>query len=782
MLPRFWFLLAASPVVALSLVVPACGSDDTTEPDTEPPGFGADATLTPSVPPCTTGSACGDGGVCTGPVCCAASLACGDVCGCATGRVCSFQQCVVPGAICHESSDCSTSEYCEFSLGTSTDGGTPDAGAPDSACVGGADRTGRCLPKPPECASDAGPSAQGALSCLSKCEYKPKTDFTPVQKLAWGGQIVPPFGTDVMMAPIVIELDDDDCDGKVTARDIPEIVFATFESGNYTAAGTLHAVSVVGGVFVEKWSAPSLRNTAVVNPTKQIAGGNFDGIPGNEVVACGEDGAVHAFRGTDGAPLWTSPPVDCFMPAIADLEGDGTVEVIVDGAILNGSDGTVKHVFTPALNGPFVVSDIDGSGGLDVVTSSRGYHADGTMFVDTGLAETAGGGTGTSDWKGPWAGIGDFDKDGKPEIVAVDNMAHSLLVWRFDAAAPGKFVVVRAPVDMNAQFPDNTCADVFWGYTHGGGPPTIADFDNDGIPDVGLAGGIGYVVFDGKKLVNPAVAGTSAILWSKPTSDCSSASTGSTVFDFDGDGRAEVVYSDETRLRIYDGQTGTELASICNTTATLIEFPVVADVDNDGHADIVVASNGWAGKFCNDGVNNKQAGVRVFGDANGSWVRSRRVWNEHTYHVTNVAEDGTVPTKEASNWTQPGLNNFRQNKQPGSEFVAPNLIVSVGPVCPGPRGLKITVRNVGQASVPAGVVVGVYAGAPPNGTKLGTITTTHSLDPAEMEPLELDPPAGMPVSAYAIVDDNGPSHPSWHECRTDDNFGVSTDLICIAAR
>src|SRR5690606_6951472 len=126
-----------------------------------------------------------------------------------------------------------------------------------------------------------------------------------------------------------------------------------------------------GGAFVEKWSVPS-----VVNPTKQIAAGNFDGKPGNEVVACGVDGAVHAFKGTDGSPLWTSPVVSCLMPSLADLDGDGNVEVIVEGAILNGSNGTIKHLFAPPLNGPFVVSDLDSDGVLDVVTSSRGYHAD----------------------------------------------------------------------------------------------------------------------------------------------------------------------------------------------------------------------------------------------------------------------------------------------------------------------------------------------------------------------------------------------------------------------
>jgi hypothetical protein len=230
-------------------------------------------------------------------------------------------------------------------------------------------------------------------------------------------------------------------------------------------------------------------------------------------------------------------------------------------------------------------------------------------------------------------------------------------------------------------------------------------------------------------------------------------------------------------MRIYDGATGTELASFCNTTATLVEFPIVADVDNDGHADIIVASNAYAG-VCNDGVGNtKQAGIRIFGAATGTWVRTRRVWNEHAYHITNVNEDGTIPKNELPNWKQPGLNNFRQNKQPGSEFAAPNVVASAAPLCPGPTGVVVTVRNIGEALVPAGVVVGVYGGAPPTGVKIGAVTTTRPLYPAESEPLELAL-ATVPANVYTVVDDGAPAHPAWHECRTDDNTSKAVATSC----
>ncbi|HEY6463745.1 MAG TPA: VCBS repeat-containing protein, partial [Polyangiaceae bacterium] len=383
--------------------------------------------------------------------------------------------------------------------------------------------------------------------------------------------------------------------------------------------------------------------------------------------------------------------------------------------------------------------------------------------------------------------IGDFDKDGKPEVVAVYYPTHTVSFWHYDATQASKFSWMRQGVDINGTLTQH-CPVGSAGYTQGGGPPTVADFNGDGTPDVALAGGIGYAVLDGKKVVDSTVANAATLLWSASTTDCSSAATGSSIFDFTGSGSAEVLYSDEEHLRVYDGPTGNVLFSTCNTTGTLEEFPLVADVDNDGHADIVVVSNAYASGTaeyqCNDGTNIAQSGVRVFSDPNLAWVRTRSIWNEHPYHITNVNDDGTIPQHELPNWTQPGLNNFRQNKQPGGEFAAPDAIVSVAPTCASPFGLEATVRNIGEAALPAGVVVGFYAGTAPGGTKLGSLTTLLPLYPAESETLVLtlaSPPAGVVAGTtpvYAVVDDTKTPHPGWHECRTDNDTSAGIDAVC----
>jgi hypothetical protein len=676
---------------------------------------------------------------------------------------------VTPGNDCVDSDDCAPDEYCEYALGEEPMG----TGGGGGNCMGGVELpTGKCLPKPPTCANGEDPG--DPPSCLEACEYIPPTSaFEPELKYSWGMEITAPYATDIMMTPIVLQLDDDNCDGEINERDIPEIIFSTFQDGAYNGDGVLRAITVEDGALVEKWSLPN-----VIQPTRQLAGGNFDGNAGNEIVACASDGTVKAIDGA-GSVLWTSSALTCLMPSIADLDQDGDVEVIVEGAILDGATGNVEHAFSEALDSSFVVSDITGDGKLEIVTGSQAYDDQGQLLVDTNLANTSSF-YGTSDWKSPWPAVADLDGDGTAEVVVVHNQDHELSIWRYDTSQPNDFVVVRGPVDINGTLPQSNCAGGSWGNTHGGGPPTIADFNGDGTPDVALAGGVGYAVFDGGALMDGNVAGPDTFLWIEDTTDCSSASTGSTVFDFNGDGIAEVVYSDQIMLRVYDGPTGDILWDTCNTTATLIENPIVADVDNDGRADIVAVSNAYS-QTCDDGMTTRQAGVRVFSDT--TWVRTRRIWNEHAYHITNVDEDGTIPQLEAVNYSTAGLNNFRLNKQPGGEFSAPDAVVSVAPKCSAPYGLVATVQNIGEAALPADVPVGFYAGTPPSGTQLGTVSTTRALYALDTEQVFLPLPDASDdivngdTFVYAVVDD-GPAHPEWNECRVDNNTSAAVSAAC----
>ena len=142
-----------------------------------------------------------------------------------------------------------------------------------------------------------------------------------------------------------------------------------------------------------------------------------------------------------------------------------------------------------------------------------------------------------------------------------------------------------------------------------------------------------------------------------------------------------------------------------------------------------------------------------------------------------------MPINEASNWSVPRLNNFRQNVQPEGEFAAPDVVVSGRAECIEGLQAYARVRNLGQASVPAGVVVGFYEGDPDQGgTLLGKGETTKILYPAEAQDVLLDLPVLPPglqdgsKPLVLIVDDSGEPH-TWTECRTDNNK-TSLDPAC----
>ena len=720
-------------------------------------------------PACESGFECLDG------ACCDPMLVCDGVC-CGAGQTCSFGACVMPGADCVDASDCEAGEYCDYALGD------PVEPPPPECMGGGLDKQGKCLPSPPECRDGMLPDPDN-VTCIAACEYVP-----PPGNFALELRYELP-DLESVSPPIVIQLDDDDCDGKVTENDIPEIIVSHFEPigglPNGTP-GTISAVSVVDGELVTKWSAPGM-----VAPAALVAAGDIDGDGVAEVVTCaapsGGDArntGVIAFK-ADGTVLWQqndTTKVHCGYdaPALADPLQTGNPMVLVGFTLLDGATGAIVQELEPSIPPGVYINgfmDVDDDGQLDIVSGQRAYNIAGGVIWDLSV--------GPDQIPAGYHGVGDLDLDGLPEIVVVSPSApfsepvsgqpHVLSLLRADVNSPDGVEVLRSAIDLNAIVPPLS--------PFGGGPPIVADFDGDGFPDVGTATSSAYVVLSGKLLMDPNVADADTFLWTRMTRDKSSAVTGSSVFDFEGDGSAEVLYSDEINLWVYAGKDGADLLpKFCNTTGTLWEYPVVADVDNDGQADVLVVSNDYYKDnlmiFCDGGATTR--GLRIYGSPNDGFVRTRRVWNQHTYHISNINEDGTIPAVEATNWQEPGLNNYRQNKQPGGAFSAPDAIVSLlYPKCSGVFSLVATVRNLGAAVLPPGAQVSFYKGAQPNGELLGTAATQLVLFPAQAEQVAIELGDMHPdvqdgtVDVYAVVETQAV------ECRTDNNSSAQESGACI---
>lgn len=557
--------------------------------------------------------------------------------------------------------------------------------------------------------------------------------FNPVVEWAWTTPTVDPSAVNVMNTPAVIDLD---------ADGIPEVVFGSTWStgGGYIEVGYLRAIDGASGAEVFTVTDPS----HLINVAASVAAGDIDndGLP--EIIAIDET-ADHllAFE-NDGTFKWESDQIETVnwgAPSIADIDQDGTPEIVIGRQALN-NDGTLRWTGTGGIGAVVVsspisvVADVDADGSPNVVAGNTVYAADGTIAYENTMLPDG------------LNAVANFDADPQAEIVLVSG---------------GSVYVLEH--DCTIKWGPLTLADT------GGGPPTVADYDGDGLPEIGIAAASSYSVFEDD--------GT--LKWSAPIQDGSSYVTGSSVFDFEGDGTAEVVYRDELYLRIYRGTDGAVLYQTPMSSCTWHEYVLVADVDADGNAEIVAVAN----ENCGFGA---QQGVYVIGDASDSWASTRRIWNQHAYHITNVGDDGTIPQFEQNNWLSPAgepYNNFRQNTLPGAApLAAPNLTASrvrldTSP-CPTGVGLVARVGNAGSNLAVAPVSVAFYDGDPNlGGTLIGVAPTTINLLPGRHEDVTFVAPPTLtgPHDIVAIADDAGGGAGAVSECNeTDNRCGAHLDL------
>jgi hypothetical protein len=673
---------------------------------------------------------------------------------CRRGQRCAYDRCVPALGACMTQDDCPGDSYCDTDR-QCVPYGVPAMRVNDTMCR----RT----------------VSVERISPTIQCEWVGPPAGDPTSALNW-----------IYSTPVVADLNLDS-----DARRIePSVVAVTWNQIDGVRRGMLRVFS--GRTCSEQMriGIPGTADSDEPAANTQIALGDLDGdvrVVGDTVMGHPEIVSMHrapglstmvtpmrilAYRVVD-APgstppyrlqrAWTGrrcdlpgePPFDLAPvlswgnngPSMLDITGDSNPEVLVDRYVFS-SNGCVLNPTQslPNYNGFGVITtaaDVDGDGEPELTLYDGTYRWDTATsgWVRETYSPTSDpmvnriGLTAIADFGAYTPPAGTPMGARRPEVVVVSaETSESMSALTSGTGSvrvqtlSGQVVFGPIPVvQLNADWPRG-------GY---GGAPTAADFDGDGLPEIGVAGASSYAVYDpdclstgvpaervGGRCVRPAgEPARNGVLWAQRVRDESSSSTGSSVFDFDGDGRAEVVYRDECYLRVFDGQTGRIVYSSGASSGTGFELPVIADVDGDFATEIIVTRTDSIASTCPltdpiappgmDVPFVNRPGFVILRDPMDRWAASRPVWNQHAYHVTNVLDDGRIPPRAMArrNWEETGLNHFRQQAQGalGSVNLA-DLTVAVAnasDLCAaeGPIMLTARVCNRGTNPVADGALV-----------------------------------------------------------------------------
>jgi hypothetical protein len=443
--------------------------------------------------------------------------------------------------------------------------------------------------------------------------------------------------------------------------------------------------------------------------------------------------------------------------------------------------------------------DMDGDGSdMELVAGSTIYNNDGSVFCELG------GYYGTT-WipaTDGYPAVADMlrfsgDSEGEPEIVLTGNNYVTVYHGSVDYDPNGLDRCVQItwienkPEDdpeISSSLPSHPdCNATRYAF---GGQPTVADFNGDGDLEIAAAGSCWYSVYEfqtDQSLSRYAV---------HPTRDWSSASTGSTVFDFNGDGASEVVFSDEDALYVWgiDTRSGLEpwqrfivyLEDDNHRSWTIHEYPLVADVDGDGKAEIL-------------SVNSPRPDYRdhygfyVLGASNDDWVSARPIWNQHAYYVTNIDDDQNIGYAEPNYrpYSSDDYNSFRQ-QAPGTfgAKAAPNLYIEAEEPCQegcGDITVYVQVANEGAyITADSSIVLSLYGVVGSNRTLIDSQEIAQPVSPGELTSGYKYELSGWDAYDYlvAVIDDPAQSgtSDSWakaKECDEGDNeVEISLDGLC----
>lgn len=469
------------------------------------------------------------------------------------------------------------------------------------------------------------PSLQYSSSQQAVCE--------PVLQWEWVGAVENPRHPRPCTNPVVVQLTDDNSDGLVNGDDRPDVAFINSrktEPDEYLSEAEITIVDGATG------NIHFVIDTPQISEDSNIASADIDSDGFNEIIAVKRQdqwGSLYklvAFE-HDGTLKWESQYIPDQDPGrvptdyawggigIADFDQDGNPEIYVGDVVFN-NDGTVKWDGSmsqgyfrnrkPISNAVDIRPDIPG---LELLAGNTLYSSNGGVVWHN------------ADLGDGFTGVGNFDSDSDAEIVLVYSRATPLTARLALLDHLGNPIGNEYTISNEPGFPSK---------------PLLTNLDRDPEPEVVLIWfGIGNLntmfAFDWVcdrfqvKWVGPTVMDVSG--WSMPM-----------AYDFNDDGISEIVHHDEKNWYIIDGQSGNILYSQPFLHATLIDTPVVANIDSDDYTEILVFGCVGYG-FAGDNI------LKAY-ECKNECPLSRAIWNQYSYHISNVNDDGSIPQFEELPW------------------------------------------------------------------------------------------------------------------------------------
>ena len=309
--------------------------------------------------------------------------------------------------------------------------------------------------------------------------------------------------------------------------------------------------------------------------------------------------------------------------AVVDVNGDGLPDIVTCYSILSGPPPHPGYVAVylrdPAHPGAFLapavyavgndpvqlaVGDLDGDGRPDIVTANAILSTNGAGASTVSVLLQSHTAPGTFAPAASYAtvqnpvsvSIGDLNGDGRPDLAVAGGGGVALLFQ--DPAAPGTFLPQRSA-----------------GFGGAASSVAVADVDADGRADLVVTNA--SVVMLARQ--DPAAAGTFLAPASFPAGQ---QPIFVAVGDLNGDGRRDIAvanlgspsdaFSASVSLLLQDPAAGGNFVGGPSfQVGARTQQLAIADLDGDGHPDLVVASAGTLGGGCPPNCGSVGTGVAV---------------------------------------------------------------------------------------------------------------------------------------------------------------------------